>query len=272
MALVNEAKREINAKIVYIGPKGAGKATAVRSIYSRLRPESRSDLKTLASGGNQMLFFDYSCPVMLHGDSYSIRFHLYSIISDGSDPVPWKMLLKGVDGVVFMADSSEGRMFANLESCAQLFDAFAHYGIKSGDIPLRLQCNKRDLPGAVALATIKGELFPELSEEPVEVSAITGAGLLEGLSAVSADIMRKLGVEPVMAAESSVKDAPNAAVTEVAAADQELHCDNQGNAFRIELTGDSLAGEAGEVTIPLRLTGGACGKEIEFKIKVSVTV
>jgi hypothetical protein len=219
-----------------------------------------------------MLFFDYSCPVVQQGDNYSLRFHLYTIISDGTELVPWKMLLKGVDGVVFMADSSEGRMFANLESCAQLFDAFAHYGIKSGDIPLRLQCNKRDLPGAVALASLKGELFPELSEEPLVVSALTGAGLLEGLSALSADIMRRLGVEPVMAAETSVKDVPAAELTEVPVADKELHCDDQGNAFRIEITGEALAGEGGEVTIPLRLAGGACGKEIAFKIKLSVTV
>lgn len=272
MALVNEAKREINAKIVYIGPKGAGKSTAIRSIYSRLRPELRSELKTLVSGGNQMLFFDYSYPSTQNNDDYTLRFHLYSIISDGTSPAPWKMLLKGVDGVVFMADSSEGRMFANLESCAQLCDAFAHYGIKTSDIPLKLQCNKRDLPEAVALATLKAELFPELQEEPLVVSALTGEGLLEGLSSVSAAIMRKLGVAAAVDAAACNNEVPVAEVAVVKENDQNGQCGKQANCFRVELAGKPQAGADGEVVIPLRLAGGECGKEVEFKIRVSVTV
>ena len=272
MALVNEAKREINAKIVYMGPKGAGKSTAIRSIYSRLRPDMRSELKTLASGGNQMLFFDYSYPSTLNNNGYTIRFHLYSIISDGTSPVPWKMLLKGVDGVVFMADSSEGRMFANLECCAQLCDAFAHYGINTSDIPLMLQCNKRDLPGAIAMTTLKAELFPELEEDPLGVSALTGEGLLEGLSAVSAAIMRKLGVEAEVEAAPCIDDPTCAETAAITKNDQDGQCGKQANCFRVELAGKPQAGDDGEVVIPLRLAGGECGKEVEFKIKVSVTV
>lgn len=272
MALVNEAKREINAKIVYIGPKGAGKSTAIRSIYSRLRPELRSELKSLVSGGNQMLFFDYSYPTIQNNDNYTIRFHLYSIISDGISPAPWKMLLKGVDGVVFMADSTEGRMFANLESCAQLCDAFAHYGLKTSDIPLMLQCNKRDLPGAVALATLKDELFPELQGEPLEVSALTGEGLLEGLSAVSAAVMRKLGIEASFEATPCKSEAQVRAAPAVKETDPDGKCGKDSNCFKVELAGTPQAGDDGEVVIPLRLAGGSCGKEVEFKIKVSVTV
>ncbi|NJD91259.1 MAG: hypothetical protein FIA91_07065 [Geobacter sp.] len=272
MALVNEAKREINAKIVYIGPKGAGKATAIRSIYSRLRPELRSELKTMVSGGNQMLFFDYSYPSTQNNGDYTIRFHLYSIISDGTAPAPWKMLLKGVDGVVFMADSTDGRMFANLESCAQLYDAFAHYGIKAGDIPLKLQCNKRDLPGAIALAALKEELFPELQEEPLGVCALSGEGLLEGLSAVSAAVMRRLGVEAAVDATPCNAVAPAAEAALVEENDQDVQCDKEKSCFRVELSGKPQAGDDGEVVIPLRLAGGACGKEVDFKIKVSVTV
>lgn len=271
MALVNEAKREINAKIVYIGPKGAGKSTAIRSIYSRLRPELRSELKTMASGGNQMLFFDYSYP-STHNDNYTIRFHLYSIISDGTSPPPWKMLLKGVDGVVFMADSSDGRMFANLESCAQLCDAFAHYGIKTSDIPLMLQCNKRDLPGAVSMATLKGELFPELQEEPLGVTAISGDGLLEGLSSVSAAIMRKLGVEVPVEDASSTQEPVRMEEPAVLVADQDLHCENPAKLFRVELAGEPQTGEGSEILIPLRLAGGECGKSINFTVRVSVSV
>lgn len=271
MALVNEAKREINAKIVYIGPKGAGKSTAIRSIYSRLRPELRSELKTLVSGGNQMLFFDYSYPSTQNNVNYTIRFHLYSIISDGTSPAPWKMLLKGVDGVVFMADSSEGRMFANLETCAQLCDAFAHYGINASDLPLLLQCNKRDLPGAAAMAALKAELFPELDGEPLGVSALTGEGLLEGLSAVSTTIMRKLGVEAAVEAAPCIDKVPCAEPAVVMAVDHDGQCGKQADCFRVELAGKPQAGEEGELMIPLRFAGGECGKDVEFKIKVSIS-
>ena len=164
MALVNDAKREINAKIVYIGPKGAGKGTALRQIYGRLNPERRSELKSMAVGEHQMLFFDFSYPASLRDDRYSVRFHVYTILAGEGPPPPWKMLLKGVDGVVLLADSSDGRMYANLESCALLMDSIAHYDRKLGDIALSLQCNKRDLSGACPLMPCSSELLPELCQ------------------------------------------------------------------------------------------------------------
>ena len=108
MALVNNVKKEINAKIVYIGPKGAGKDTALRFIYSKLRPEYRSELKCMAVGEHRMLFFDFSYPLASRTDGYTVRFHIYTILSEAGTISPWKMLLKGADGVVAYRRSTVG--------------------------------------------------------------------------------------------------------------------------------------------------------------------
>jgi signal recognition particle receptor subunit beta len=272
MALVNEAKREINAKIVYIGPLGAGKSTAIRSIYGRLKNGARSELKTLESGNNRMLFFDYAYPVLRDGENYKIRFHLYTLLSDGNAPPPWKMLLKGVDGVVFMADSSDGRMFANLESCAQLFDSFGYYGLKASTTPILLQCNKGELPGSASPELIKSELFPELPEKPLSVSALAGTGLLEGLSMVSAAIMKNLGLQPLKPVEIEEPSPMTENPGVLAKKSSEKLCGSPAKGFRVESAGEPEASADGEVLIPLRLVGGECGKSIDFRIKLSVMI
>ena len=276
MALVNDAKREINAKIVYIGPKGAGKGTALRQIYGRLNPERRSDLKSMAIGEQQMLFFDFSYPTALRGDSYSVRFHVYTILAGEGPPPPWKMLLKGVDGVVFFADSSDGRMYANLESCVVLSDAITHYDKKPGDIALSLQCNKRDLNGVFSLEAMRSELLPELAGDPLPVTALTGEGLLEGLDLLAKEILVKLGQE-VTVEGISPKPAREVLAVEpqkpTAAPDEAFdHCTEGSPGFSVETAGEPVAVDSSTVVIPLRITGGACGKSAEFKVTVSVTI
>lgn len=271
MALVNDVKKEINAKIVYIGPKGAGKSTALRSIYGRLNPESRSDLKSMAIGGHQMLFFDFSYPLPLVKEGYTVRFHLYTIQAEGETPLPWKMLLKGVDGVVFLADSSQGKTYANLESCAQLVDSLAHYGVNCSNIPISLQCNKTDVKGALSPGEIKKELFPEAGKTPLAVSALTGEGLLEGLDSILNDVLRSLGQEgevslvvkePLVSSEDA-GEAPE---------DSFLHCSGDSPGFAVEMAGKPVVLGLSTVEIPLRLTGGACGKSAEFKVTVSIGI
>jgi signal recognition particle receptor subunit beta len=275
MALVNDAKKEINAKIVYIGPKGAGKDTALRYLYSCLPPEHRSELKSLTSGGQSMLFFDFAFPVHPGPDVYQVRFHLYTLLSGEGAAPPWKMLLKGVDGVVFLADSAAGRMAENIESCAQLYDAFAHYGIKSGDIPVSLQCNKRDLVDALPLAQLHGELFPELDVRPLPVVATEGDGLLSGLYGLAGAVVTNLGqalpesVFPETAVEAVVE-------REAASADEpavaEVHCQGENSGFSIESAGTPVSLADGKVLIPLRLMGGECGKSIDFTVTVAVSL
>lgn len=268
MALVNDVKKEINAKIVYIGPKGAGKSTALRSIYSRLNPESRSDLKSMAIGGHHMLFFDFTCPLASMKDGYTVRFHLYTIQAEGETPLPWKMLLKGGDGVVILADSSQGMTYANLESCAVLVDALAHYGLNSSDIPVSLQCNKADLKGALSPDEIKKALFPEMENAPLPVSALTGEGLLEGLNSIVNRILRNLGQEGEvsLAAKEPLASGEDAGGPE----DSFLHCTGDSPGFAVEVAGEPVVLGGSTVEIPLRLSGGACGKSADFKITVAI--
>lgn len=275
MALVNDAKKEIHAKIVYLGAKGAGKSTALRYLYSRLKPDCRSELKCMASGEHQMLFFDFSYPLPRRSDGYTLRFHIYTLISGGASTPPWKMLLKGADGVVLLADSTEGRMFGNLECCAQLFDSLAHYRLKLEDIALSLQCNKRDLSGAVSLAGIKNELLPELGAEPLPVTAVTGDGLLEGLNSIIRDILHNLGEEGDTAAvaEDTVAPADMTGADEWTRRDAAtLHCSADNSGFKVEVAGEALVVDSSTLVIPLRLNGGECGKSVDFKITVSVTL
>lgn len=273
MALVNDAKKEINAKIVYLGAKGAGKATALRFIYSRLKQECRSELKSMAVGEHQMLFFDFTYPLPRRSDDYTVRFHVYTLLVGGDSPAPWKMLLKGADGVVLLADSDEGRMYGNLECCAQLLDALGHYGLKLHDIVLSLQCNKRDLPTALPLTAIKDELLPELATPPLAVTAVTGDGLLEGLNRTVTGIMQRLGMEGAVAAVSDREESAPAG-EKAEALDRvsvEAHCPT-GRGFAVEAAGTPESAGDGTVIIPLRLTGGECGKSIDFTVTVTVNL
>lgn len=269
MALVNDAKKEINVKIVYIGPQGAGKGTAFRQIYGRLKPEFRSELKSMAFGEGQMVFFDFSYPVSLRSEGYSLRFHVYTfLVSEGAVP-PWKMLLKGADGVVLFADSTDGRMYANLESCAVLMDSLAHYGKKLADIALSLQCNKRDLRGALPIENMRLELLPEIEAPPVAVTATTGDGLLEGLHGLVSRILVNLGQEAAGAPELLTDQAQEPAAEPEEAFD---HCSADVPGFSVETAGDPVAIDRATVVIPLRISGGACGKSAEFKVTVSVGI
>ena len=276
MALFNDAKREINAKIVYIGPKGAGKGTALRHLYGRLNPEHRSELKSMAVGEHQLLFFDFSYPVLSGDDRYSVRFHVYTILAGEGTPPPWKMLLKGVDGVVLFTDSSDGRMYANLESSAVLMDSIAHYDRKLGDIALSLQCNKRDLSGVFSLDAMHSELLPELACDPLPVKAVTGEGLLEGLDRLAKEILVNLGQEvtvesisPQPAKEMFAVESQKSAAEPEEAFD---HCTTDIPGFSVETAGDPVTIDSSTIVIPLRITGGACGKSAEFKVTVSVTI
>jgi len=272
MALVNDAKKEINAKIVYLGPRGAGKATALHYIYSRLKPDCRSELKCMAAGEHQMLFFDFSYPLSRRSDGYTFRFHIYTLTTGSEATPPWKMLLKGADGVVLLADSAKERMYGNLESCVLLSDALGHYGLQPEDITLSLQCNKRDLSSAVPVDIIKNELLPDFAAEPLPVIAVSGDGLLEGLNSTIRGIMQKLGEEVSAQAVAEAAGMPAVAGTAAATADATPHCPGDSAAFEVVVAGTAHAVDSSTVVIPLRLKGGECGKSVDFKVTVTVSL
>ena len=184
MALFNYTSREINAKIVYYGPGLSGKTTNIKAIYERITPEKKGKLITLPTYTDRTLFFDFFPLEAGEIKGYKMRFHLYTVPGQVFYNATRKLVLKGADGVVFVADSQDGMMDSNLESLYNLKKNLADHGINMDDFPVVLQYNKRDLPGVLPVdvldKTLNNRGVPYFS-----ASASTGEGVLETLTAVS---------------------------------------------------------------------------------------
>lgn len=191
MAIVNHAKREINAKIVYFGPEGSGKGTSLRYVYDRIKPSLRGDLKIMPTAGSTLLFFDFSPFEHPLFDGYRIRFHIYTLQGRVANQAAWKMTLKGTDGLVVVADASAGAVPAARQSISRLREFLNAYGVGLDDIPLVLQLNKADLAGRVEASEAPSMLgLGECSA--CVTSAVSGDGVLEALTTLSRSIMERL--------------------------------------------------------------------------------
>jgi len=191
MALVNKIKREINAKLVFFGPGLSGKTTNLNHIYSKLKPEFRGKLKSMNIQNDKMLFFDFTPPGDGKVNGYSVRFHIYTIKGETKSSSPWKMVLKGADGVVFVADSAPDRMTANRESLKNLAEYLGAYGQDAADIPVVFEYNKRDRVDAVPHEDLQRMLNPgNLPNFPATASR--GDGVLNALLALVRIVLKKL--------------------------------------------------------------------------------
>ncbi len=160
MSMINYASREINCKIVYYGPGLGGKTTNLEYVYGKVSPNTRGKLISLATETERTLFFDF-LPVDLGTiRGFRTRFHLYTVPGQVYYNASRKLILKGVDGVVFVADSQSERAEANVESMQNLYDNMAAYGYDLTRMPFVIQYNKRDLPNAAPLAELQAMLNP----------------------------------------------------------------------------------------------------------------
>lgn len=158
--MINYASREINCKIVYYGPGLGGKTTNLEFIYGKVKPDTRGKLISLATETERTLFFDF-LPVDLGTiRGFKTRFHLYTVPGQVYYNASRKLILKNVDGVVFVADSQLDRMEANFESMQNLYDNMAEYGYDLTKMPFVIQYNKRDLSNAAPLAELQEALNP----------------------------------------------------------------------------------------------------------------
>jgi mutual gliding-motility protein MglA len=192
MTFINYAAREINCKIVYYGPGLGGKTTNLQHIYDRTRPASRGNLISLATETERTLFFDFLPlePGEIHG--FRTRFHLYTVPGQVFYDAARKLILRGVDGVVFVADSQEARMEANVESIRNLDRNLKEQGYDIATIPYVLQFNKRDLPTALPV----DEMYRRLNvkgEPTFEATASNGAGVFDTLKASARQVLTELG-------------------------------------------------------------------------------
>lgn len=160
MSLINYASREINCKLVYYGPGLGGKTTNLEYIYEKVAPTAKGKMISLATETERTLFFDF-LPVDLGTiRGFKTRFHLYTVPGQVYYNASRKLILKGVDGVVFVADSQIERMEANLESMQNLYDNMLQHGYDLTRMPFVIQYNKRDLPNASPLAELQQNLNP----------------------------------------------------------------------------------------------------------------
>jgi hypothetical protein len=160
MSMINYASREINCKLVYYGPGLGGKTTNLEHVYAKVAPDTRGKMVSLATETERTLFFDF-LPVDLGTiRGFKTRFHLYTVPGQVYYNASRKLILKGVDGVVFVADSQIERMEANVESMQNLYDNMAEYGYDLTKIPFVVQYNKRDLPNAAPVKDLQAQLNP----------------------------------------------------------------------------------------------------------------
>jgi mutual gliding-motility protein MglA len=224
MSMINYASREINCKLVYYGPGLGGKTTNLEFVYNKVAPGSRGKMISLATETERTLFFDF-LPVDLGTiRGFKVKFHLYTVPGQVYYNASRKLILKGVDGVVFVADSQIERMDANIEAMQNLYENMAQHGYDLTRIPFVIQYNKRDLPNAAPVAELQGALNPgwpledaarqRLTPDPnreseylvsqldgqwierapyFEAVALTGDGVFDTLKAISKNVVKTLG-------------------------------------------------------------------------------
>jgi signal recognition particle receptor subunit beta len=191
MTFINYASREINCKIVYYGPGLCGKTTNLQHIFESTAPQSRGKLISLATETDRTLFFDFMPLELGTVRGFKTRFHLYTVPGQVFYDASRKLILKGVDGVVFVADSQEERMDANVESLYNLEENLQAQGYDLMKLPYVLQLNKRDLPNIIPVEDLAAEL--RRKEEPVvEAVAATGEGVFDTLKAVAKQVLTEL--------------------------------------------------------------------------------
>jgi mutual gliding-motility protein MglA len=184
MSFINYASREINCKIVYYGPGLCGKTTNLQYVYQKTAPEAKGKMISLATETERTLFFDFLPLALGEIRGFKTRFHLYTVPGQVFYDASRKLILKGVDGVVFVADSQEERFDANIESFENLKINLEEQGYQLEKLPFVVQYNKRDLPNVTSVTELRNLLNPE-SVPDFEACATTGEGVFETLKAVA---------------------------------------------------------------------------------------
>jgi signal recognition particle receptor subunit beta len=191
LTFINYVAREINCKIVYYGPGLGGKTTNLQYIYQITSVENKGKLISLATETERTLFFDFLPIDLGQIRGFRTRFHLYTVPGQVFYDSSRKLILKGVAGVVFVADSQEERVDANLESISNLALNLKEHGFDLEKIPYVLQLNKRDLPSAMPLEDMSQQLLVK-GEPVIEAVATQGVGVLTTLKAVARQVLVEL--------------------------------------------------------------------------------
>src|SRR5499433_2219546 len=191
LSFINFAAREINSKIVYYGARLGGKTTNLQFIFDKTADKQKSKMISLATETDRTLVFDFLPLDLGTVRGFRTRFHLYTVPGQVYYDASRKLILRGVDGVVFVADSQEERLDANLEALENLQENLKEHGYDFHKIPYVLQLNKRDLPSALTVDNLKRELLRK-SEPVLEAVAFQGKGVFETLKDVAKQVLVEL--------------------------------------------------------------------------------
>jgi len=205
MALFNYATRELSAKIVYYGPGLSGKTTNIEIVHKMLRPEQKGRLISLPTETDRTLFFDFLPIELGQIKGFKVRFHLYTVPGQVFYNATRRLVLQGVDGVVFVADSQREMVSSNMESLKNLMDNLSSYGKKLEDLPFVLQFNKRDLRNAAPVAELDTALN-FLHVPTFEAVAPNGKGVIETLVGISRMVFTHLRKTLLMPGEMAAHD------------------------------------------------------------------
>ena len=275
MALVNHAKKEINAKIVYYGPPGIGKGTALSYVYSRIKPSLRGDLKSVPAGADNLLFFDFSpfeAP-LAHG--YRVCLHVYTLTGIVTNPATWKMTLKGADGIIIMVNPAAKHFAEARENVSQLRDYLSAYGVGLHDTPAVLQLN-----------SFSGE---NRADEAVETAATldldmvstccsntaTGEGLLEALTTLSRQVLDRISVKNEPSGVDEHHESPQATAEaalpptqKVPAAGKNVH--ETTDVPYVALISEDVVSENNTIRIPLEIGHGAAQRRVVVTVNLEM--
>lgn len=191
MSFINYSSREINCKIVYYGPGLCGKTTNLQYVYAKTNPEAKGKMISLATETERTLFFDFLPLSLGEIRGFKTRFHLYTVPGQVFYDASRKLILKGVDGVVFVADSQIERTEANIESMENLKVNLAEQGYDLNKIPFVIQYNKRDLPNVATVEELNRLLNPRNVPE-FQAVAPTGVGVFDTLKMVAKLVLTEL--------------------------------------------------------------------------------
>lgn len=191
MSFINYMAREINCKLVYYGPGLCGKTTNLQYIYERTNPAHKGKMISLATETERTLFFDFLPLSLGEIRGFKTRFHLYTVPGQVFYDASRKLILKGVDGVIFVADSQVERMEANEESLENLHTNLAEQGYALERLPFVMQYNKRDLPNVAATDELK-QMLNKSSVPDFEAVARTGIGVFDTLKAIAKLVLTEL--------------------------------------------------------------------------------
>ncbi|MFL5815825.1 MAG: GTP-binding protein [Bdellovibrionia bacterium] len=191
MSLINYVTKVAHCKIIYYGPGLSGKTTNIQYVYEHTQQEQRGKLVTLSTENERTLFFDFLPLAVGDVRGYTTRFHLYSIPGQTFYEISRQFIFKGVDGVVFVADSQAERMDANIESFESLERSLDKQGYDLSKLPLVYQYNKRDMSDIVSIQELEATLNP-MHKPYFEAVANRGVGVMETLQAISQAVIREL--------------------------------------------------------------------------------